>query len=105
MLNQVSRSGLQSVASDAAIIIACDPNAVTHDITLKAGTATAGTLTVTATPSDVGASEPVYYNGSPLTQDLSTITQRTYRIEGTFDSINIACAGSNGTYKYSYRGS
>lgn len=104
MLNQVSRTGLQTVASDASIAIACDPNAVEHHITLLAGTATAGTLTVTAVPASVGVAETVYYNGSALTQNLATTAQSTYRIKGTFDSINIACAGSNGTYKYSYRG-
>ena len=104
MLNQVSKSGLQTVASDASVSCWCDPNSIEQYLTLKAGTATAGTLTVTAVPADVGAAETVYYNGSALTQNLATVPQMTYRIKGTFDSINIACSGSNGTYQYSLRG-
>ena len=104
MLHQVSRSGLQTVASDVTVRIGCDPNATKHYLTLKRGTATAGTLTVTAVPSDAGSAEPVIYNGSALTQDLAAVTQLTYDIENTLDTIIVSCAGSNGTYQYSYRG-
>jgi len=101
MLNQVAKTGLQTVAQDVTIIIACDPNAVKHFLTMKAGTATAGTLTLTATPSSVGAAETVYDPyGAAITQNLATTTQKTYVIEGNFDSLTIACASSNGTYKY-----
>jgi hypothetical protein len=102
MLNSVGKTGLQTVASNVAIAIACDPNSVKYFLTLKAGTATAGTLTLTATPCGVGASEAVYESDgiTAITQNLATTTQKTYVIEGSFDAINVACAGSNGTYKY-----
>ena len=101
MLNSVSRTGLQTVLQDASVSIACDPNAVKHFLTLKAGTATAGTLTLTAVPAGVGAAETVYDPyGAAITQNLASVTQKTYVIEGNFDTLNIACSGSNGTYKY-----
>jgi hypothetical protein len=101
MLNSVSKSGLITIAQDTTVTIGCDPNAITHQITLKAGTATAGTLTVTATPIDAGAAETVYYNGSALAQNLATTAQMSYTIDGMFDSITFALSGSNGTAKVS----
>jgi len=104
MLNQVSRTGLITLAQDAPALIACDPNAIKHYITVKRGTATAGSLTFTATPASVGSTEPVYYSAAPLVHNLATTAQATYTIENTLDSISIACSGSNGTWSYSYRG-
>jgi len=101
MLNSVGKSGLITLAQDTTQTIGCDTNATTHQITLKAGTATAGTLTVTATPIDSGAAETVYYNGASLAQNLATTAQMTYIINGMFDSMTFALSGSNGTAKVS----
>lgn len=101
MLNSVSQSGVVTIAQDTTVSIGCDPNAVKHQITLYRGTATAGTLTVTATPVGVGAAETVYYNGSALAQNLATTSQMSYTIEGMFDSMTFALSGSNGTAKVS----
>ena len=98
MLNSVSKSGQVTIAQDATVTVGCDPNAVEHQWTIKRGTATAGTVTVTATPIDAGTAETVYYNGAALAHNLATTSQMTYpAMRGYLDSMTFAVTGSNGT--------
>lgn len=98
MLNQVSKSGQVTIPQDSAVTVGCDANAVEHQITIKRGTATAGTVTVTATPIDAGSAETVYSNGAALVHNLATTSQMTYpALRGYLDSITFTVAGSNGT--------
>jgi hypothetical protein len=101
MLHAISDSGLQTVASDVPALINCDPNSTWQQLTLLAGTATAGTLTLTQLPEDGCALEPVTdIYGAAVTQNLASVAQKTWLIQGNFSRLNVACASSNGTYKY-----
>jgi len=103
MLNSPSISGFQTVASGVNTIIGCSTTAVKHQIKMDKGTATAGTLTLTAKAASSPTGETVYdENLDAIVFNMATDTAKTYIFEGIFDSLVITCAGSNGTYTYCY---
>jgi hypothetical protein len=104
MLNQVATQEMVTVVEDEVYPIKPDPNAVNHRITVERGTATTGTVTLTAKADDGNAAESVYNSsGSALSWDLTSAGAVTYVIANTpVDELYVNQNSSNGTIKVSY---
>jgi hypothetical protein len=100
MLNQVSSTPETTISQDGTVTLLCDPNSTSHAFTIKAGTATAGTIAVTFTPVGLSSTEVLYDQyGTAVTQNLATTTQKTYSTNGAapIKSITFTMSGGNGT--------
>lgn len=107
MQNQVSRQTLVTVANGAeAQTVYCDPNSTNHVFSVERGTATAGTVTVTAKAFEDFTSESVYdAAGAAITVSLATAGANSYKIaDMNLYSITFDATGENGTWKFQYSG-
>lgn len=100
MLNQVDTTQELAMAQDGTVTINCDPNSVAHTFTIKANTATAGTVAVTFIPKGLTTAETLLDQyGAAVTQNLASVTQRTYRTDGMvpLKTLVFTMTGGNGT--------
>lgn len=102
MLNSPATTQKTTVAAGVTTRLACSPTATTHQIKIGAGTATTGTVTLTALSAGDSVGEAVYYNGSAIVFDAATSTAQTFEFSGVFDALVLAPATLDGTYTYCY---
>jgi len=104
MLNQVSKTSTQTVAAGVTTTIGTDPNAASWSIKLNKGTATSGTMALTAKGPGASTAETVYdQNGVAIVFNAASSTPQTYYFTNKpVDSIVITPTALNGTYTYTF---
>lgn len=108
MLNTVAEQKKVTVANGAiAQTVKCDPNATTHVFAIERGTATAGTVAVTAKAFEDFTAEIVTDDlGAAITVSLGSAGASSYQINGrNLHSIIFDATGEDGTWYYQYSGS
>lgn len=104
MLNQIARVPSTSVAAGVTTTQGVDGNAVNWSIKLNKGTATVGTLTLTAKGPGASTAETVYDSTSTAIMfNCASSTPQTYYFTGKpIDSFTITPSGLDGTYTYAF---
>ena len=102
MLNAPATTQKQTVAAGVTTRLGCSPTSTTHQIKIGAGTATSGTVTLTALSAGDSTGEAVYYNGSAIVFDAAVSASQTFVIDGGFDAFVLTPTALNGTYTYIY---
>jgi hypothetical protein len=100
MRNPVDKSGDITIAQNGTKDVGVAEGTLYHTLTVKAGTATAGTIAITFTPVDGAAPETLNDEyGAAISQNLATTTQKTYSLSRPILLQKFTCtmSGGNGT--------
>ena len=104
MLNQRATSNMTEVAAGVTTNIGTDKNMIGWTLTITAGTATEGTLAVTALGPGSDDAETVYDGaGNAIVYNFASSDTQTWPFTGKpVDMVILTPTGLDGTYKYSF---
>ena len=102
MLNQVSKMPMTSVLAGVTTEAPTDPNSTSWSIKINKGTATTGTVTLTAKSRGATTAETVYdSNGVAIVFNAASSTAQTYYFPNTpVDLVVMTPSTLDGTYTY-----
>jgi hypothetical protein len=104
MLNQRATTNEQTVAAATITNVGTDKNCVSWSIKIGAGTATSGTVAMTAKSPGASSGEVVYDEfGSAIVFNAATSTAQTYYFSNKpVDMVILTPTALDGTYTYSF---
>lgn len=104
MLNQRATTSMQTVAADVTTSIGTDANMIGWSIKINKGTATTGTIALTAKSPGASIAEVVYDSyGAAISFNAASSTAQTYYFIGQpVDMVILTPTTLNGTYTYTF---